>query len=158
MASNTPSSIRYSTASSYQAFQATCASQSQSDLLSHDIGSVPVDRGPGTASTLGFATFGGTVGIRSISPSNTVSINPYTTFGSYGTQLCGLQLDSGALNQLNGARAVFDFQRELGGGAIGNTSTRRSNYFGKIEVPTGNSTVLTFLGNYVHTLCGATAA
>ena len=47
------------------------APQSASYFLAHDIGSVQVDRGPGTASTLGYATFGGTVAITSTTPSNT---------------------------------------------------------------------------------------
>lgn len=138
------------------------APQSESYFLSHDIDSVRVDRGPGTASTLGYATFGGTVGINSITPSNTVRINPYSTFGSYGTQLYGLQLDSGAVTSLNGARGTLDVQRILSGGAISGTSTSRTNGFAKIEVPISDNTVLTFLGNYdrnyVHTPYGATAA
>jgi len=138
------------------------APQSESYFLSHDIDSVRVDRGPGTASTLGYATFGGTVGINSITPSNTVRINPYSTFGSYGTQLYGVQLDSGAVASLNGARGTLDVQRVLSGGAISGTSTSRTNGFAKIEAPIGDNTVVTFLGNYdrnyVHTPYGATAA
>jgi iron complex outermembrane receptor protein len=64
-------------------------------LTAHDIGSVQVDRGPGTASTIGYATFGGTVSIFSKEPSDTVQYNPYTTFGSYGVILGGLELDTG---------------------------------------------------------------
>lgn len=138
------------------------APQSESYFLAHDIDSVQVDRGPGTASTLGYATFGGTVAIHSISPSNTVSVTPYSTSGSYRTQLTGLQLDSGALAAPNGARGVLDAQRLTSQGAISGTSTSRSNLFGKAEVPIGDNTVVTFLGNYdrnyVHTPYGATAA
>ena len=138
------------------------APQSESYFLSHDIGSVQVDRGPGTASTLGYATFGGTVAINSITPSDTVRITPYSTSGSYKTQLTGLQLDSGGLASLNGARATLDLQRLTSEGAISGTSTSRSNGFAKVEVPIGDNTVLTFLGNYdrnyVHTPYGATAA
>lgn len=138
------------------------APQSESYFLARDIGSVEVDRGPGTASTLGYATFGGTVAIKSISPSNTVRVDPTVTYGSYGTQLYGLRADSSAIEQANGARGVLDNQRVLSGGAISNTSTARTNYFAKIEAPIGENTVLTFLGNYdrnfVHTPYGATAA
>jgi len=138
------------------------APQSESYFLSHDIGSVQVDRGPGTASTLGYATFGGTVAINSISPSNTVRINPYGTVGTWGTKLYGLQLDSGALASLNGARGTVDVQRVESRGGISGTSTRRLNGFVKLEVPVGDNTVVTFLGNYdrnfVHTPYGATLA
>jgi len=138
------------------------APQSESYFLAHDIGSVQVDRGPGTASTLGYATFGGTVAINSVSPSNTVRVNPYGTVGSWGTKLYGLQLDSGALASLNGARGTLDVQRVESRGAISGTTTRRLNGFVKLEAPVGDNTVVTFLGNYdrnfVHTPYGATLA
>lgn len=138
------------------------APQSESYFLSHDIGSVRVDRGPGTASTLGYATFGGTVAISSVSPSNTVRVNPYGTVGTWGTKLYGMQVDSGALASLNGARGTLDVQRVESRGGISGTSTSRINGFTKIEAPVGDNTVVTFLGNYdrnyVHTPYGATLA
>jgi len=138
------------------------APQSESYFLAHDIGSVEVDRGPGTASTLGYATFGGTVAINSASPSNTARINPYGTIGGYSTKLYGMQLDSGLLPSLGGARGFIDTERVEGRGALSGTSTDRKNVFSKIEIPLGTNTVLTLLGlyddNYVHTPYGATAA
>jgi iron complex outermembrane recepter protein len=138
------------------------APQSASYFLAHDIGSVQVDRGPGTASTLGYATFGGTVSITSTTPQNTARINPYATIGSYSTKLYGLQLDSGALQQLGGARGFIDAEGVDGRGALSGTRTNRKNVFSKIEVPVGESTVITFVGlyddNYANTPYGATAA
>lgn len=138
------------------------APQSQAYVLAHDIGSVTVDRGPGTASTLGYATFGGTVAINSTSPSDTVRINPYGTLGSYSTKLYGLQLDSGLLPSLGGVRGFIDAERAEGLGALSGTSTERSNVFGKVEIPIGTNTVVTLVGLYdsdlVHTPYGATAA
>lgn len=61
------------------------APQSEAYFMAHDIDSVTVDRGPGTASTLGYATFGGTVAISSISPTLKPQVNVYGTGGSYGT-------------------------------------------------------------------------
>ncbi len=138
------------------------APQSASYFLSHDIGSVEVDRGPGTASTLGYATFGGTVSITSTSPSNTARINPYGTLGTYATKLYGLQLDSGALPQAGGARGFIDAEGVDALGALSGTRTNRKNVFSKIEIPVGNNTVITLLGlyddNYANTPYGATAA
>lgn len=138
------------------------APQSAAYFQSHDIGALQVDRGPGSASTLGYATFGGTVSILSKSPSNTVSINPYSSFGSYGTKLGGLQVDSGSLADLGGARGFVDVQREEGRGYLTGTSTERRNVFAKIEVPIGDSTLLTFVTNAddarTHTPYGATLA
>lgn len=126
------------------------APQSEAYFLAHDIGSVTVDRGPGTASTLGYATFGGTVSIASVEPSNDPHVNTYTTLGSYDTQLFGVRVDTGAIPQANGARAMLDLEREEGTGALDGVSTRRTNAFAKVEVPVGDSTLLTFLGLIDH--------
>ena len=138
------------------------APQSESYLLAHDIGSVQVDRGPGTASTIGYATFGGTVAINSVSPSDTFHVNPYGTYGTWGTTLYGTRVDSGSIAAANGARGLVDLQREEGGGALSGTSTARDNAFTKLEVPIGDNSLITFLGlyddNYVHTPYGATLA
>jgi hypothetical protein len=82
---------------------------------------VQVDRGPGTASTLGYATFGGTVAITSTTPSNTARINPYATLGTHAIKLYGLQLDSDAVPQLGGARGFTDAQGVDGLGALSGT-------------------------------------
>ena len=138
------------------------APQSESYFLAHDIGSVTVDRGPGTASTLGYATFGGTVAIESAEPANTLRISPYGTYGSYDTKLAGLQLDSGLMPSLGGARGFIDAEPISSLGALSGTSTERSNVFGKVEIPVGANTLITLLGlydsNYVHTPYGATLA
>jgi iron complex outermembrane receptor protein len=138
------------------------APQSESYFLAHDIGSVTVDRGPGTASALGYATFGGTVAIESAEPANTARINPYATYGSYDTKLTGLRLDSGGLPSLGGARGFIDVERISSLGALSGTTTERSNVFGKVEIPVGTNTLITLAGlydsNYVHTPYGATLA
>jgi iron complex outermembrane recepter protein len=136
------------------------APQSAAYIQAHDINSVQVDRGPGSASTLGYATFGGTVSIMSKSPSNTVSFNPYASFGSWGTKLAGMEVDTGTLADLGGARGFIDVQREEGRGYLTGTGTERRNVLAKIEVPVGDSTLLTFFTNVdnerTHTPYGAT--
>ncbi len=138
------------------------APQTGAYFQSHDIGAVEVDRGPGSASTIGYATFGGTVGIQSRSPANTVSINPYGLFGSFGTKLGGLEADTGALADLGGARGLVDVQREEGRGYLTGTATERRNVFAKVEAPLGDSTLVTFVTNAdnarTHTPYGATLA
>ena len=138
------------------------APESQAYFLSHDIRSVEVDRGPGTASTIGYATFGGTVAIKSTSPSDVLRVSPYATFGSWGTKLYGTQVDSGSVAAANGARGFIDLEREEGRGALSGTSTARDNAFAKLEAPVGDNSLLTFVGlyddDYVHTPYGATLA
>jgi iron complex outermembrane receptor protein len=80
------------------------APQSATYFTSHDLGSLSVDRGPGTASTIGYATFGGTLALYSKEPSDTFGAQAYSTFGSFGEQLYGIEVDSGAQKELGGCR------------------------------------------------------
>lgn len=138
------------------------APQTGAYFQSHDIGGVQVDRGPGSASTLGYATFGGTVSILSKTPTDTVSLNPYGSFGSFGTKLGGFEVDTGRLASLGGTRAFIDVEREEGRGYLTGTGTERRNVFAKIEQPLGDSTVLTFVtladNDRTHTPYGAKLA
>ncbi len=136
------------------------APQSGTYFMAHDIGSVEVDRGPGTASTIGYATFGGTVSIRSKPPLDSFTVSPYATAGSFNTSLRGVQVDTGLMPRLGGARGFLDYQALDSDGYLTGTTTRRRNVFGKFEAPVGESTLLTFGGMYntsiTHTPGGAT--
>ena len=136
------------------------APQTAAYFMGHDIGSVEIDRGPGTASTIGYATFGGTVSIRSKPPADSFTVEPYFTVGSYNVLLRGLQVDSGAPAALGGARGFIDLQALDGDGYLTGTQTRRRNAFIKFEAPVGANTTLTFASNldfaYTHTPIGAT--
>jgi iron complex outermembrane receptor protein len=138
------------------------APQTEAYFTAHDIGSVEVDRGPGTASTIGYATFGGTVAITSKSPLDTVTINPYGTYGSFATRAYGVEADSGAVGAANGARGYIDLQRDEADGFLSGTRSERRNGFAKVEVPLGTSTVLTVVcmanNSRTHTPYGASLA
>jgi iron complex outermembrane receptor protein len=138
------------------------APQTGAYFLAHDIESISIDRGPGTASQIGYATFGGTVAATLTSPSPTFGINPYGSFGSWGLNVEGLRLDSGAIPQLGGASGLLDGAHVQGNGYLSGTSTNRNNLYGKIEAPIGDNTVLTVEGMYdyarTHTPYGSTLA
>ncbi len=119
-------------------------------LMGHGIDSVEVDRGPGNASTIGYATFGGTVSIRTRAPAERFTVNPYFTAGSFGVFLRGIEVDSGAVPSLGGARGLLDLQALDSDGAQTGITTRRRNAFTKIEAPIGANTLLTF-GSVVNT-------
>ena len=121
------------------------APQSEAYFMAHDIGSVRVDRGPGTASTIGYATFGGTVDIQSKAPLDTFTVNPFATVGSFNTSLTGVEVDSGARPELNGTRGYLDLQALESDGYLTGTSTVRRNAFTKIEMPVGENTLITFV-------------
>ncbi len=112
------------------------------------IGQVIVDRGPGTAETIGDATFGGTMSIRSINPASQLTLTPSGGYGSYDTSVEGLQLDTGSIRTLNGTSAVFAIQHDQTGGALTNANQERSNFFGKVVIPVSSNTVVTLLADY----------
>jgi len=113
-----------------------------------EIGQLIVDRGPGTAETVGYATFGGTVSIRTINPAATTTLTPYGSYGSYDTGVEGLRIDTGAIQAANGTSAVFNIENDNSNGALSFTHQDRTNFFGKVVVPVGNSTAVTFFADY----------
>lgn len=121
---------------------------STSFFTDDEIGQTIVDRGPGTAETVGDATFGGTISIRTINPSPVTTLTPYGEYGSYETGLEGLRVDSGAIQDANGAQAVFNVEHLKSNGALTYAGQERSNFFGKLVVPVGDNTTITFLSDY----------
>ena len=121
-----------------------------------------MDRGPGTASTIGYATFGGTLALYSKDPLDTFGAQAYSTFGSFGEQLYGVEVDSGAVPTLGGGRGFLDLDRLQTGSYLTGVTTDRSNAFGKWEQPLGSNTLVTFVGMYNnstgHTAYGSSLA
>jgi iron complex outermembrane receptor protein len=113
-----------------------------------DIGATIVDRGPGTAETVGDATFGGTISVRTITPSPTQTLTPFGEFGSYDTNLGGVQYDTGVLPNAGGISAVGIGEHLQSNGALTHATQERSNFFGKVVVPLGTNTTVTFLADY----------
>ncbi|MDE8349576.1 MAG: TonB-dependent receptor [Acidocella sp.] len=114
----------------------------------HDIGQTIVDRGPGTAETVGDATFGGTISIRSKDPLPDMTLTPYGSYGSYNTAQEGLQFDTGSVSKLGGASAFFDAGHIKSDGALTYAHQERSNFLGKVVVPLGQNTTLTLFSSY----------
>lgn len=131
-------------------------------LMAHDLGAISVDRGPGTASTIGNATFGGTIGVLSKAPSSTFGVTPYVSYGSFNTFLFGAELDSGEIAQTGGTRVLVDAEGLSSAGALTNMGQNRKNIFFKAVQPLGENTTLTFAAMYNHIhqgiSLGATAA
>jgi iron complex outermembrane receptor protein len=121
---------------------------STSFFTDDEIGETIVDRGPGTAETVGDATFGGTISVRTINPTPTATVTPYGEYGSYDTSLEGVTADTGAIQSANGASAVVNGEHLQSNGALTNAPQERSNYFGKVVVPVGDNTTVTLLSDY----------
>jgi iron complex outermembrane receptor protein len=128
-------------------------------FISHDLDAAEVDRGPGTASTIGKATFGGTVGFRTKGAADDWSINPYATIGSFNTYAGGLELESGKTPLGHG---FIDYQHETTDGYLSYSGERRTNLLGKWQVDLSDRTSLTVLGTWNHAFeyntAGATLA
>jgi len=126
---------------------ANLAPQPGAYFMEHDLGSITVHRGPGQASAIGSATFGGYIDLASPTLSGGGSVSPYATLGGYGTKLFGVEAQTGNLAVLGGARGYIDLSREEARGATSGTATERRNAFVKLEQPIGDNTVVTFVAN-----------
>ena len=115
-------------------------------FMNRDLGSIVVDRGPGTASTIGNATFGGTIELNTKAPAMGLTLTPYGSYGSFNTTLYGGQIDTGILP--GGGSVVFDAERTTTDGAISLAGAKRNNFFFKAVQPIGDRTTLTLVGLY----------
>lgn len=115
---------------------------STSYFMAHDLGGISVDRGPGDASTIGTATFGGTIAVHSKNPKGDDEVNPYVTVGSFHTRLAGLQLDSGNAKN-GGASAFLDVEHLDSNGYLTNGYQHRNSIFYKYVRPIGDNSVFT---------------
>lgn len=121
---------------------------STSYFMPQDVGSIIVDRGPGSASTIGDATFGGTIAVKSREPEEIVALTPYASFGSNASRLFGLRYDTGAIKSLNDTRAYFNYKNASTDGALTYSGQKRQNMVIKSETPIGDNTVVTLFGMY----------
>jgi iron complex outermembrane receptor protein len=128
-------------------------------FIAHDLAEAEVDRGPGNASTIGNATFGGTLGFRTKDAPTTFGLNPYGTYGSFNTEAEGLEVNSGKTILGTG---YIDFNHEETDGYLTHSNELRSNLMLKDKIDLGPDTSLTLLGSYNHehqfTTQGATLA
>lgn len=114
-------------------------------FISHFLGEVQVNRGPGTASTIGNATFGGTIGFQSRTPASHFGVTPYGTYGSFNTRAGGLEIDSG---KTRFGSMVLDLQHEETDGYLTGSGERRNNLLFKDVAKLGENTTLTVLTTY----------
>ncbi|MBS0477403.1 MAG: TonB-dependent receptor [Proteobacteria bacterium] len=114
---------------------------------SNTIETLVVDRGPGNASQLGQATFGGNINLFSRAARDDFGGQVKASYGSYNTYLLRGLLDTGALGA-SGAKAVFTGQYVHTDGALSHETYSNYNLFGKVVVPIGSDVKLSLLGTY----------
>ncbi|HZU63738.1 MAG TPA: TonB-dependent receptor [Novosphingobium sp.] len=128
-------------------------------FIAHALKEAQIDRGPGTASTIGKATFGGSVGFLSKDPLKTFDIDAYGTAGSFNTLAGGGRIDSG---QMGPVRLFAEAQHEQTDGYLTHSNENRDNFMGKAIIDVSAKTKITAMANwnreFQYTTQGATLA
>ncbi len=112
------------------------------------IGNVTVERGPGNASNLGQATFGGSVNLFSRELSQERKISPYVSAGSWNTKLYGARYDSGVIGEAGDAKFAANYQKLSSDGYRTYSAVESQNVMLKFQKALGSSTLLTVNINY----------
>ena len=125
---------------------------STSYFMAQDIGNIVIDRGPGDASNIGDATFGGTIAVNSKDLLAAPTFTPYATVGSFNTILAGAEFDTGVMKNYGDASAMIDYKNFSSDGYLTNSNIRRNNLFVKFIKPMSDNTSMTFvtMQNQVH--------
>ena len=118
---------------------------STSYFMQQDTGNILVDRGPGDASNVGNATFGGTIAVSSKDVKSTGGVTPFASVGSFNSKLFGAELDTGVMKDNGDARAFIDYKNFKSDGYLTNAGQRRQNLFFKYIRPISDNTVLTLV-------------
>jgi iron complex outermembrane receptor protein len=111
------------------------------------IGGVDVVRGPGNASDLGYATFGGSENMYSVAPSESKSFEVNGSTGSFGTNMFGARYQSGRQDWLGGGTLMASYQDLTANGYLSDNYVKSVNYALKYEVPLGDKTLLDAFGS-----------
>ncbi|MES2049073.1 MAG: TonB-dependent receptor [Pseudomonadota bacterium] len=112
------------------------------------IGGMVIERGPGNASNLGQATFGGSINLYSKELSHEFNFTPYSTFGSWNTRMLGAQIDTGDLSNLKDGKLMFNVSRLTTDGYLSYSGVTEDNYQLKAQLPLGRDTKLTAFSTY----------
>ncbi len=112
------------------------------------IGGMVIDRGPGNASNLGQATFGGSINLFSKELASEFRFSPYATYGSWNSKIRGAEIDSGALARFGDARLMFNASRLESDGYQTYSAVKEDNYQFKLQQPIGKDTMLTLFSTY----------
>jgi iron complex outermembrane receptor protein len=115
---------------------------------SNTIETLVVDRGPGNASQLGQATFGGNLNMFSRETRADPSVELKGTYGSFDTYLFRGVAQSGAIDRLGGTEFALSAQYIKTDGRLTYSGYNQKNIFGKVMIPIGSSVKLTLLSTY----------
>lgn len=121
-------------------------------FMPQDMGQISVDRGPGQASTIGNATYGGTVAVSSKNLTNNRDGLVYGSYGSWDTGLIGAQYNTGVMQDAGDSRLYVSVKGLDSHGFLTEANQERENLFAKFDMPLATGTTMTLVGMYNHTL------
>lgn len=107
------------------------------------IGGATIERGPGKASDMGYATFGGAINLFSKKPAQEQGFSVFTSQGTWNTQLYGASFESGRLANHGDATLQLNYQSLTSDGYLSNSRISSKNYTLKFEKPVGDASLLT---------------
>ncbi len=107
------------------------------------LGGASVERGPGNASDMGYATFGGSINLFSKQASATPQFSAFDDIGTWNTNLIGTQFQSGRIDALHGTTFQGTFQSLYSGGYLTYSTVKSQNYSVKIENKLSSATTIT---------------
>ncbi|HVY33516.1 MAG TPA: TonB-dependent receptor [Caulobacteraceae bacterium] len=99
------------------------------------IGAVIIDRGPGGATELGQANFGGQVNLFSLPFEDKLGLRQTLTTASYGTWLSATTVTTGPLKQLHDLNLVVNYMSYATNGYLTNSPSNGQNIFIKATAP-----------------------
>lgn len=110
------------------------------------LGSVIVDRGPGAASQIGYATFGGTLGLQSVDLKDTFGGTVQSSFGTFNTMTNSLAIQTGQIGN-SGWRGLFIYAHANTDGAIQLGKVNTDQFLIKADKQIGDFKI-TLFGTY----------
>lgn len=111
------------------------------------IGGMSVERGPGNASNLGQATYGGSINLYSKTPSAGRSTEAYFAHGDWNTNLYGVAFESGKMGD-NGTTLQMNAQNIKSDGYLSYNTMDGSNFLVKYQQKLGEKTRMTLFATY----------
>lgn len=107
------------------------------------IGGAVVERGPGNASNLGYATFGGTINLYSKKPNEEAGGSIVSSIGTWNTRLFAAGYETGRLESLGDATLHLNYNHLASNGNLSLNTIKSDNVTAKFQRPIGDNTVIT---------------
>ncbi|MDB5431768.1 MAG: hypothetical protein JWP35_2884 [Caulobacter sp.] len=109
------------------------------------IGGVVIERGPGNATELGQANFGGSLNLFSLPFEDQMGIRQTVTGGSFNTWQAVTTLASGPIDKAHGLNIVANFMEYSTDGYLTNSPSQGQNQFIKLALPLSDRFTVTAL-------------